>query len=273
MKDNDTDQNRADSSQDATSTSPDTKRTKKNNKTKPSAYKANKDKGKSFCRSWKSASPITKLTVIFAGLAALSALAYVVVAIWQTVEVRLGRLAQHMPLVINSRPPEVLGGFTCDPKQGFRFDAMRTYIKNIGDGRAIDMDSRYYEPKVIPAEHPTGNAFIDAVPQVDCTKKLNPVKDQSRITLAPGEVWRWDIAPLVGTFPQSLTGATLQMFFVSCAYYSDEYGGTHGTCDTYRLQFPNADFTSAFGRTPVFVCDGTTRTGEFFGTPGGHCQQ
>jgi hypothetical protein len=53
-------------------------------------------------------------------------------------------------------------------------------------------------------------------------------------------------------------------FQVICAHYRDDWGDSHGTCNTYVLQLPD-DTTS-------FACDGKPLTGTFVKHITGHCQ-
>jgi hypothetical protein len=246
------------------------KRVKKSNKSKPVTQDPNREKKKSFRRSWKSASPITKLTLIFLALAALGTLAYVGVSIWQTLEVRWSAHAQHMPLVINSRAPEFLQPFICDVQKGFHTGNMQTAVKNIGNASAYHVVSYFGFPKIIP-EKKTGKPFFDALPDVNC--KVQVKANELESPLAPGQEMFPQIRQMAGTLPPISNTDPIQLYWVSCVYYSDDYGAKHATCDTYRLMFPSTNPLDVLSGSPTLFCDATPKMGKFAGTISGHCQE
>jgi hypothetical protein len=270
MKDNETNEHAANSEGNTALTPADAQRTKKNDKSKTRSKESKHDKKKSFRRSWRSASPITKWTLVFVGVAAGSTLVYVGVTFWQTLEVRWAAHEQHMPLVINSRPAQFLQPFVCDVQKGFHTGNMQTAVKNIGNASAQHVVPFLNSWKIIP-EKKTGNPVFDALPEANCRMRLNAKELES--PLAPGQEVFPQIRQMAGPVPPITKTDPVQLYWVSCVYYSDEYGGNHGTCDTYRLLLPSTNPLDLLSGSPTFFCDAAAKIGKFQDTVGGHCQE
>ena len=225
---------------------------------------------KSFRRSWRAASPINKTGVVFAGLAALATLGYLAVSIWQTLENKQAARAQHMPLVINSRAPELLQPFVCDVKNGLHTGNMRNGMKNIGTASAYQVMPFSAIVKIVP-EKKTGDQFVDEIPDVNCGGSMSAKELES--PLPPGRELQPQLRQMVVSVPPIAETDPVQLYWVNCVYYADEYGGRHATCDRYRLTLPSDNQLDALSGSPTFYCDAKPRTGRFDGTIGGHCQQ
>jgi hypothetical protein len=211
------------------------------------------------------------LGIVFAGITAAAAVGYLLVSIWQTRQAKHLAQIEFRPLVVNSRPPELLQPFVCDQKRNaLSTGNLRTFVKNVGRARAINVVPYMMMMKVIP-EKKTGQAFIDDVPSVNCD--LKPTMPEATFNLAPGQEWDTQIRQSVLSVFGLPEGAAVQLYLVSCVYYSDEYGSNHGTCDTYRLNLPSINALDVFSGSPSFICDGTPRTGRFAGAITGHCQK
>lgn len=255
-----------DASQDLTPISTKTQKRKKGTKSEPTPEESLNRNKKSFRKRWRAASPMTKLSVIFTGLVALSTL---VVTIWQTLEAKWAVQIEHAPLVINSRPPELLQPMICDRKNGLHTGNMQTFVKNVGNARAIDVVPYVFIMKLVP-EQKTGDAFIDDPPSPSCN--LKPTMQGAAFNLAPGQEVRPQIRQTAMNVPNLPEGTVFQLYYVSCVYYSDDFKANHATCDTYRLSFPSSNQLDLLEGSPGFVCDATPRIGRFLGAVTGHCQ-
>jgi hypothetical protein len=271
MKNDDPSQNAPNSEPDAASTPSPNKRNKKDNKANNKADKPNQRRKKSFREVWRSYSRVKQAEFIIGALVAAGAVGYLVAYIVESITQNAQIRAQHMPLVINIRPPEMLQTFICDPTAGLHTGNMQTAIKNIGTASAFHVMPFFNVPKIIP-EKKTGQKFYDAPPEANC--KLRPKANEIDSPLAPGREMSPQIRQMAGSIPPIGKNDPIQLYWVSCVYYSDEYGGTHGTCDTYRLMFPNSDNPlDALSGSPTFFCDATPKKGKFADTIGGHCQE
>ena len=270
MKNNGASENDSNATQDTTSARPKTKRRKKQRESRGQPDEAGSQNKKSWRSVWRSSSAFKKAEFVLLGLTALGTvgglIAYITVSVMQTRQTQM----QYAPLVINSRPPELLQPFTCDPKRGLYTGNMQTVVKNTGNARAINVWPYTNLLTIIP-ERKTGNTFVDDPPPANCDLTVNA--GEATFTLAPGQEARPRIRQSAGTVPELPEGATVQLYFMSCIYYSDDYAVNHGTCDTYRLFLPSKNPLDVLGRSPSFVCDGAPRTGRFVGHVTGHCQK
>jgi hypothetical protein len=275
MEDSDREKNSSNASEDMTLTGGKHDAGEQSSKAQRSPRKSDKKsqntKPKSLGRSWRAASPLTLVGLVIAGIGALAAVAYVGVTVWQVVVSRWAVQVQHAPLIINIRPPELLQPFICDPVKGFHTGNMQTTIRNIGTASAFHVMPFWNVTKIIP-EKKTNNNFYDALPEANC--RLHPKTNESDSPLAPGREMSPQIRQMAGTIPPIGKNDPAQLYWVSCVYYSDEYGGSHGTCDRYRLMFPNSNNPlDVLSGSPTFFCDATPKIGKFADTIGGHCQE
>ena len=250
------------------STATNDKQPDQKNKSKPSARKTNEQKKKSFRRSWQATGAIGKVGIIFAGLGAISALAYVGVTIWQTLQAKWAVQIEHSPLVINSRPPQLLQPFICYPQ--FKYGNFQSAVKNVGSARAVNVSPPTDYFKIIP-EVKTGNALIDTLPPVNCDGKYTSGK--TAFNLAPGEEVFPQTRQGVRFGPPFQQGEVVQLFLLTCVYYSDDYAVSHTTCDTYRLNLPSTNPLDILAGSPSFVCDANPKIGKFISQVTGHCQK
>lgn len=246
-----------------------TQKRKKQTKPKPTSEKSENQHKKSFRNSWRASSPVTKLGVIFGGFVAVASIGYLGVTVWQTLQAKWAVQIEHAPLVINSRPPELLQPMICDRQKGLHTGNMQTFVKNVGNARAINVIPYMMMMKLVP-EKKTGVAFIDDLPSVHCN--LKPTMQEAAFNLAPGQEMSPQIRQTAMTIPSLPEGSIFQLYYVSCIYYSDEYGANHATCDTYRLNFTSSNHLDILEGSPSFVCDATPKSGTFVGTITGRCQ-
>jgi hypothetical protein len=157
------------------------------------------------------------------------------------------------PVVVNSRPPELLQPVICDLKAGVQTGEVRMSIRNAGNARA-DYILPAFTAQLVPERHVGIEAF-DQVLKLTC--KDRPLRAPIADSLDTGQEVNPRMPKPVVTMPPLLQGETAQLYGYSCIYYSDISGTNHATCDTYR-------FKPASGN-PVFVCDGTPKTGTFDG--------
>jgi hypothetical protein len=246
-----------------------TQKRKKQGKSQPTSDESQNQHKKSFRNSWRAASPVTKLGVIFGGLVAVSTTGYLGVTIWQTIQAKWAVQIEHAPLVINSRPPELLQPIVCDRKNGLHTGNLQTFVKNVGNARAVNVIPYIFEMKLIP-EKKTGNPFFDELPSGNCSMK--PIMQEAVINLAPGQEMRPQIRQTVMTVPNLPEGTVFQLYYVSCIYYSDDYGNNRATCDPYRLNLPSSNQLDILEGSPSFSCDALPKSGKFMGAITGHCQ-
>jgi len=273
MEDHDRDKDDSKTSKDVTLTTGKTNIRKKKAESGSGAKKSTQTKKSAPKNWWRAASKFRRLEIILLGIGAAGAVlylfAYIVVSVKQNAQVQM----QHMPLVINSRPPEFLQPFICDTKNGFRAGNMQRFAKNIGNASAYHVIPFMNMMKVIP-EKRTGDALIDALPLVSCDMKINTGNTgEIEFPLAPGIEIRPQIRQSFASIPPLHTDDPVQLYVASCIYYADEYGGRHGTCDTYRVNFPSTNPLDVLQGSPTFFCDATPHIGKFLGHTTGHCQQ
>jgi hypothetical protein len=270
MKDNDRNDDKSNDTDHLTPTPTRANKNKKGYERRSEADKSPRRQKKPFLEVWRSYSRVKQLEIILAGLAAAGVvgylIAYIVVSMKQNTLVQM----QHMPLVINSRAPQFLQPFICDAEKGFHTGNMQTAVKNIGNASAQHVIPYVNSWKIIP-EKKTGNPFFDELPEVNCKMHLNAKELES--PLAPGREAFPQIRQMVGTLPPISKTDPIQLYWVSCVYYSDEYGDNHGTCDTYRLLFSSTNPLDVLSGSPTFFCDATPKMGKFAGTITGHCQE
>src|SRR5438309_1897383 len=125
---------------------------KQRSKANQTPNKPNYGKKKSLYQNWKSLSRTRQLEMILFALGVLGGvgylIAYIVISASQTRQAQM----QHAPLVINSRPPELLQPFTCDPKAGLRTGNMQTFVKNVGNARAVNVNPYVMMTKIVPEQ-------------------------------------------------------------------------------------------------------------------------
>jgi hypothetical protein len=245
------------------------KRKKQKNKPKATSAKGDNQSKKSFARSWRASSPTTKAALVIAGIAAAAAVGYVGVNIWQVLETKWAMQPEHAPLIIISRPPELLQPIMCNPRDALRTGNMRTFVKNVGNARGIKVNPYMVTMKMVP-EIKTGNGLLDLIPPVDCGAKS--MTQEAELNLAPGQETSVGIRGSTETIPNLPEGTAFQIYFVQCVHYSDDYGNDHATCETFRLSLPSTDPLDTLEGSPSFFCDRTPHMGRFMGTITGHCQ-
>lgn len=158
----------------------------------------------------------------------------------------------------------------CDVKQGLHTGNIETAFKNVGNASALHVMPYVNIVKIIP-EKKTGNQFFDALPEVNC--ELQPKAKELEIPLPPDRELFPQIRQMVMTLPPISKDDPVQLYWANCVYYTDEYNGSHGTCDTYRLNFLSASELDILQGSPTFYCDATPRMGRFVSTVTGHCQK
>ncbi len=244
-----------------------TEKSKKQDKPDTQPKKSKNEGKKSFRRSWRAASPIQKLGLVITGIGTAVALCLLIVNIWKTLQDKWAVQIQHAPLVINSRPPQLLQPFICNRETGLHLGNMQFAMKNVGNASALNVIPYMRIMKIIP-ENKTGNPIFDEIPVGNC--KASITMKGLEYPLAPGREFFSPIRQGVKAIPPLAEGETVQFHVSSCIYYSDEYGGHHGTCDTYILLLPSSNPLDVLGGTPSFICDGTPKMGKFGAALTGH---
>jgi hypothetical protein len=113
----------------------------------------------------------------------MAAVGVIGVYVWSNLQTKWNFQQEHAPLGINSRPPKLLQPFACDPGNGLHTGNMQSFVKNVGNARAISVNPYLQMMKVIP-EHKTGDSFIDGLPVVSCDLKVK--MPGTEFNLAPG---------------------------------------------------------------------------------------
>jgi hypothetical protein len=248
---------------------------KERSKANATAQKPKQDKKKSYRRSWRSASPLRKLEIIALGIGSMVGIVYLSVTIWGVLQNKWNFQAEHKPIVIHSRPPALLQTFSCTADNGFKTGNMQTFIKNIGNATAEDVFPYWFNTKVVP-EKKTGNAFFDDPPEINSSScEIAATTDQKIVfPVNAGTEMSANIQASAGTIGYKLEkGDKVQLWSSACVFYADDFGGRHGTCDTYRLAVPSNESQFRIFGSPILTCDGTEYTGIFVQTTGGRCQK
>jgi hypothetical protein len=231
-------------------------------------------KKKPFLEVWRAYSRVKQAEFVIASLAAIGVIgyliAYISVSVIQKNEASRALQIEHAPLVINSRPPKLLQPFTCSPETGFHSGNIQTFVKNIGNARAINVNPHFSRMKIVP-EKPTGDPFYDSRPEVNCDRNVR--MPGLEFNLPQGVEYQTLTRQAVMTLPPLSKSSTVQLYYAQCVYYVDDYGANHGTCDTYVLQLPSKNPLDILSGSPTFVCDGEEKTGTFAGAMTGHCQK
>jgi hypothetical protein len=226
--------------------------------------KSPSDGKSSFRRSWSSTSPLTRIWIIIVAAGAIAIL-------WQNWQARRLARMESRPLVVNSRPPELLQPLVCDPKShALTTGNVRIFLKNAGNARAVNVVPSLVTIKLVP-EKKTGNASLDDLPSVNCDLKPPTAKDA--FNLAPGQQRVTQVSQSVMSVSGLPQGAAVQLYLVSCVDYSDEHGSNDATCDMYRFNLPSSDPMDVLSGNPIFFCDGIPRAGRFVAAIAGHCQK
>jgi hypothetical protein len=219
---------------------------------------------------WNRASYAKQIGWIGKALGGAVAVGVLIIYVLGYQETKRANRAQHMPLVINSKAPEFLQPFICDLPSGLHSGNIQTGAKNIGTAVALRVNPFFGMARVVP-EKRTGRA-IDEPPNVDCNMKLKP--SDMEFPLEPGRETMPQIRQMAMSLPPIKSDDPLQLYWVECVYYMDEYGGEHATCDRFRLSFPTNDNPlDVLSGTPTFFCDSLPRKGKFIPTVGGHCEK
>jgi hypothetical protein len=212
-------------------------------------------------QSWEKRAQDRKFLVV-GGILAVVALAILIALVFRVrgdmAEHTLG--AQSRPLLINSHPPHLLQPFTCDAGSGSQTaNNIQTFLKNIGSLPTADVSTTFLL-QVVPEQH-VGIAAFDQIPAGNCRDK--PRGARRTASLSAGEETTPYLSQPATALPPLLKGESVQLYGVSCAFYSDSSRNDHAACDTYRFR--------PIRGTPVFVCDGTPQTGKFDEAPVNSC--
>ncbi len=256
------------------------------------------ERERSWRRSWRAASPLTKVGLIAAAVMAAgtagSLVAYVIVSAHQSSVAQM----EDRPRVIVSRPPELLGTVACyvtDKAIHWSTGAMRIWVRNIGRGDAVSAFLAGPQFKLVP-DVKTGVPIIDEIPPINdrtCQLKVSP--SSKMFPVYAGQEVFVDMVQSVGVQsliktgsvsvalgapqPEPQTpagqepgpirvakGAAFQLYAPICVYYSDRSGALYATCRTYRL-----NVGTPLGGPYSFSCTGAPVKGSFEATIGNFC--
>lgn len=244
----------------------------KGNSPKESNKQSRKHQKWSLKRHWKAASRKQQVKWVAEGIGGLIALGVLVTYIWSNLQTKWNFQAEHRPIVIHSRPPNLVQSLSCDPARGLHIGNMQEFVKNVGRGTASNVFEAS-DVKVVP-EQKLGNGFWDDPPSVgpeNCSLGPRVLDPKITSSIAPGEEKVAVMREAAWNTPPFHKGASAQIYMTSCVFYSDE--DTHyGTCDTYRLFVPSDNPLDQLLGTPTVACDGKEVTGKFVSAFAGHCQ-
>ena len=251
---------------------------KERSKANEASEEPNKQQKHSLWRNWKSLSRTRQVELSLAAIGAVGYLiAYICVSISQKAQSAQQFSMQHRPRVIFSRPPELFGDFSCsisDTRLESHAGNMRIWLKNIKSGDAVGVFPAVMDGRLIP-DKPTGIKFYDErtkVTEATCTMRTNP--KMQPFALNSGQEMPVELAQsagamsMPGTFlkpPKPLIDKddTLQWYLPICAFYFDEEGNSHGTCQTFRFK-TKAGYSLLCNKPPV--------GGEFEAVFFGYCE-
>jgi hypothetical protein len=265
-----------------------------------------KQKKWSLWRHWRQA-PRTKqvrwvVSAIGGVVAAGTAIALVIIGIKGYQQSKVVFEADHRPKLVFSRPPELLGPFTCevtDKSIHFQSGPTKIWVKNPRKGDALSAFIAGPMYKLIP-EKKTGIPEIDALPSITdetCTQvpppkmRLFPVHagDEVTVQLTP----TIGIASLIKTNsvtihydgsqeePKAAPGnkpsdtismakdARFQAYATICAFYIDENGVGYATCRTYRMLVK----TLSTAESTTFSCTQSPMSARFEEAFSGYCEK
>jgi hypothetical protein len=220
------------------------------------AFSAGKDKGKKQVakwQSWEKSAQDRKFLIVGGALVVFTAVILVsLVFRMRSAMVERTLSVQSRPTLINIHPPELLQPFICDASSGSQgANNVQTFLKNIGSSGATDVSTTFLL-QVVP-EQRVGLPSVDEIPSGSCRDK--PRGSRRTAALSPGEETTPRLPLPSMMLPPLLSGEAVQLYGVSCVFYSDNSRNDHAVCDTYRFR--------PIRGTPVFVCDGTQRAGKF----------
>jgi hypothetical protein len=243
---------------------------------KKSKKKAAQGKRKKWTlrQHWQRASQPKRLKWTVEGIGVIVGLLILANYIWGNLQTMWNFHIEHAPLVVHSKPPVLVQPFVCSPQNGYLFgNVVAASVKNIGNRTALRTYPLDLTTKFVP-DQKTGKPIWDKIPIGKCDTKVGQLPET--FPLEPGAERSPQIRDEAGSLPPIGSGDKVQLFKEECVYYSDEYGGIHATCDTYRLYVPDTDprdSLDAVSGTPDFVCDGAPIKGYFSPIIGGHCQE
>jgi hypothetical protein len=212
-------------------------------------------------QSWEKKAQDRKFLVIGGTLAILAVVILIALVFRvRNVVVEHTLVAQPRPMLINSHPPQLLQPFICDARAGSQGATnIQTFLKNIGSLGTSDVSTAFLL-RVVPEQH-VGITAFDQIPAGNCRDK--PRGARRTAALAEGEETTPYLPQATMALPPLLRGEAIQLYGVSCVFYSDSSRNDHAACDTYRFRPTRG--------APVFVCDGTPEVGKFDEAPVASC--
>lgn len=271
MENEDTKDNHDDSTEELSASTSKVEAGKKSGKTDKGKNEPGKQSKKwSLFRHWKTASRAKQISWIWKGIGGTVGIFVLLIYILQYQETVRSNHAQRMPLLINSTPPTLFQPFVCDVRNGIHTGNAQFGVKNIGSGSATHVMPYGGTIQLVP-EHKRGTDYIDKPLKPNCKSILNA--QELETPLAPGQWINPQLRQVVAMIPMVTSNEPVQLYWVRCVYYSEEYGGKHSTCDTYRLMLPSTNELDSINGSPTFFCDTLPKKGTFQTTVGGSCHE
>ena len=228
-----------------------------------SRFQPKKNKAKKRVAEWQSweKSALDRrfllIRIILVGMAVLTGGA-ILVMIHRVSSARESSM-EMMPKVVSTRPPQLVQPFICDIKSGFHSGPVQTSVKNVGNARAGSVIETL-TLRLVP-ERKVGIADFDNLPHGDCS--VRPLVKPLANFLAAGQNLDRLLPEPTVALPPLLRGESVQLYALSCIYYSEESGTQHSDCETRRFR-PSSG-------TPEFLCDNTPGAGTFEALPVASC--
>jgi hypothetical protein len=241
-----------------------------------------KNKKWTLRQHWERASAEKRAKWIFEGIGGLIALLILVNYVWQNLQTKWNFLSENRPRVVFSRPPELLGTFSCQvTPQGTNehTGAMRVWVKNIRKGDAVGAFMGGPPYTLVPENKiGVGDRFYDNLASItdeSCKQKMLP-DAMKEVAVNSGQELSMEIRQSAGITTLPPTGIPLpedtvfQLYMPLCVTYSGEDGEQHTTCQDYR--FVVDGLTDSAADKYGFSCPQTPLRGSFEQTVFGSCE-
>jgi hypothetical protein len=304
MSDNDTENGKAQSPEELTPSAG-------NRHADTKSQAANKRRGKSqkkkkkwtLIRHWRAAHRKQQFIWIMSAIGGLIAVGYLINYTWGNLQTKWNFETEHRPLVVISRPPEIVGNFQCivtKREMWGRTDSMKVWVKNLsktGDAQGAFIAGPMF--KLVPNKK-IGDPFYGGPPVIEQQNCWNTVKpEMTPFPVERDQEVRADIRQSAFSTalakstsntvsfsgPQDESGANagenpserltlpkdtvFQLYAPVCVYYFDKSGKRYGSCRTYRFMPTHIVHEDAFS----FSCMETPVTGTFTEALFGYCQE
>jgi hypothetical protein len=148
---------------------------------------------------------------------------------------------------------------------------MQSWVKNVGNAQAKKVFAYANTLRFVPNSK-VGSKGIEDIPEVSEKNCETRIENGAPIlSMSPGQELSPQTRQAAASFPKIGRGEKVQLYDVSCVYYSDEYDISHGSCTTFRMFIPDPAL-HGIGGQEEFACDGTPILGRFSAYVTDQCQ-